>query len=420
MLEPYSSSAIKIYHSTCATLLEGTIINFIEFSGKPIIFSVLTGKSLSVYMINPISEVDSFLFDLYSVSSEFQSPLFLFKYDKEVLKKYDNTFKTTFMDYFANYTIKNIENDRYLSLEDFYSYAVPEYYYSFFTNKTYKEFGKTGEITEIINFVRSIMFSKQVLLIDKLSTYKISTTIPNNILLAIQGTSIIKLPENSCLLDIQTTGLGEESDVICFSIYKNNSFVTYYCNDYSEEGQKEFREFVEYKLAPYAIIYVFSPSFITTFFPHIRNLVDIKFNKYKYFVTSRKLVHLPYHHLEYDPGSGKNVPIWFALTKTEPDKKWFQLILQRTVVNIVTKIAILSSNELSIPFNDNTVADIRRLRPTAEFLNQFDLKMKNLITKKICYYPTELFESYNFADGEFAEMYNDERLVNEKENGENE
>ncbi len=415
MLQSLYSSAIKVYQSTPSTILDGTTINFIEYCDEPIIFSVLSGYSLSIYMINSDSTAESFISDLHNVCNEFNRPIYLFEYDIKLLKKYETKYKSNLFSYFTSYGIKKIENKRYSLLEDFYSFTVPEYYYSFFTNAMYVQFAKTGDIAEIINFVRSIMFSKQVLLIDELSTYKISSINKKKITLTIQGKSIIRLPENACLMDIQTTGLEEDSTIISFSFYKNNSFVRYCNDDNSLEERTIFREFINHNLESYDIIYVFSPSFVKIFFPHGKNLIDIKFNKYKYFVTSRKLVHLPYYHLEYDPGCGKNVPIWFNLSKKYPDQKWRQLIFQRIIVNVLTKIAILSSNELSVPFNDNIVADIRKVRPTTELLNQFNSIKKDLISKKVCYYPTELFNTYTYANGEFAEMYLDQMIRNEKE-----
>ena len=94
----------------------------------------------------------------------------------------------------------------------------------------------------------------------------------------------------------------------------------------------------------FEIVYVFNPQFESIFFPQFSYFVDIKFNKYKYWVSARKLVHLPFHHLKFDPGSGKNIPIWNRLFRIEQDEKWKQLILQRAITNLLTKLAILSSN----------------------------------------------------------------------------
>lgn len=42
--------------------------------------------------------------------------------------------------------------------------------------------------------------------------------------------------------------------------------------------------------------------------------------------------------------------------------------------------------------------------------------MKNLPFKIICYYLTGLFNSYNYANREFAEMYAEQNLINDGKN----
>ena len=424
MSDSYSRSVILVYHSTCATSLNGSIISFFEFSNLPVIYSVLSNNSLSIFFINPffisenvnsfISEnVNSFISEIQFLSGDLASPLYLFQYDLSCLQKYDNLFQVDLVSFFSEYDQNIIKDKRFSDLEDFYSFAVPECYYSFFNNEMYKRFGQTGDLTEIIYFVRSIMFSKVVLLIDYFSNYKFFHQ-SQAISVVVHGSSIISLPAKSCILDIQTTGLDKDSDIIVFSLLNGESFITYYLNDTSPEGQTGFRDFIGHSLQLFDVIYVFNPLFESKFFPQFANFIDITFNKYKYWVTARKLVHLPFHHLEFDPGSGKNVPIWNRLYSIERDKEWKQLILQRAITNLLTKLAILSSNELRNPFTDPVIADIRKIRPTPEFLDSFSHMNDNLLKKKILYYPTEFFNIFLFADGKYSEMYLNEILFSKR------
>ena len=405
MLDPYSQSAILLYQSTTATSLDGSLINFVEFCDHPILFSIINKNTFSIYIINPYFEVNSFLSDIHDLSNDLDAPLYLFQYDLSCLQKYDNTFQVNFLSFFTRYEHISIDNNRFSDLEDFYSFSLPECYGSFFTNSMFVHFSQTGDPTDIINFIKSIMFSKLVLLIDLFSSYSFVRPIQVSFSVVFQGLTPISLPDHACIIDFETLGLDSYSDILLFSIFKGNSFTSYYLNTPTPDGQVEFREFIAHSLQFFDTIYVFNAHFESIFFPQITKFVDMKFNKYQYWVTARKLVHLPHYHLELDPGSGKNVPIWNRLYSIEDNPIWMMLILQRTLVNILTKLAILSSNEIKIPFYDPLMADLRRVRPTAEFFEQFGKINNNLVKKKVFFRPTEFFETYRFADGQFDEMY---------------
>ncbi len=410
MLESNSQSAILIYHSPCATSLNGTIITFIECVEKPVIFSVISKNFLLIYMINPEFNIGSFLIELKENSGNFQIPLNLFEYDLLCLRKYDSTYNLGLYSFFTSYDHVIIDTLKFSNLEDFYSYTLPECYGPFFNYDMYSRFSQTSDFTEISNFVRSIMFSKLVLLIDLLSTHYFIQGLTKEINIVIQGRSVISLPENSCLLDIQTTGLNPDSKIILFSLYSGNSYTSYFLNDTSLEGQENFRAFIEHSFQFFESIYVFNNSFEKIFFPECTKFIDIKFNKYKYWTTARQIVHLPFYHIEFDPGSGKNVPIWYSFYFQSQDETWKKLLLMRTVVNILTKLAILSTNEIFIPFNDPIIADLRRVKPKMDFLKEFKDSKKNLLKKKIFYHPIEFFITYKYANGQYSEMYCEKML----------
>jgi hypothetical protein len=415
MLEPYSQSAILVYQSPCVTSFLGSVINFIDFSDQPVIFSVISENTFSIFMINPFDTTpQSFLEDIMNFSCHLFDPLYLFHYDTKCLQKYEQLFQVELFNFFSNFKLQIVEDKRFADLEDFYSFTLPECFSSFFTNDMYIRYAKSGDMSEIITFVKSIMFSKVILLIDSFGNYSFPPAINTDISLVIRGNSVIKLPDHSCLLDIQTIGLDEYSDIILFSIYKANTFITYYLTDNSAEGQQNFRDFIIRSLEFYEVVYVFNSSFENKFFPTITKFVDITFNKYQYWASTRKLVHLPHFHLDYDPGSGKNVPIWNKLYLIEANDSWKDLIFRRTIVNILTKVAILSSNEFKIPFSDPFMADSRKLKHPHDFFDQFATKKNNLIKKKVLYYPTEFHAMYNFEEGKFSEMYIDNLLFFEE------
>lgn len=103
--------------------------------------------------------------------------------------------------------------------------------------------------------------------------------------------------------------------------------------------------------------------------------------------------------------------IWNKLFSIDNNDTWINLIVHRTLVNILTKMAILSTNEIKIPFYDQLMADLRRIRPPIEFFEQFSEIKNNLLKKKVFFRPTEFFEKFNFSDGLFAEMYLNESIL---------
>ena len=404
MLEPYQQPVVLIYKSYCATSLNGTLISFFEIKEKPIMFGYISREILFIFMINPNESINSFLESIPSLLSDIENPLYLFQYDKNCLEKYDEEYKTNLVSYFSNFKQEFINDKRFINLEDFYSYALPECYYSFLTIDMYKRFALTKDFYEITNFTRSILFSKLVLIIDKFTKHKIKIKKDSIISISSNGLVPITLPVGTCLVDFQTEGLEEDSNIILMTLFKANIFITYALNELTE--QEQFKEFIERILSRFDIVYVFNYNFEKIFFPKIKKFVDIKFDKYSKWASARKIVHLPYYHLEFDPGNGKNVPVWSKFYQIEKDELWNSLILQRSITNIITKLAILACNEKKIPFNDSIVADARRLIPSQEFLTQFGDK-NYLLKKKICFFPIEYFNYYEFADGKYSEMYLD-------------
>lgn len=406
MPEPYRQSAVLIYQSNCATSLNGTVISFFEIQEKPIMFSFISKNLLSIFLVNPFYSINSFLENIPFLMNEVENPIYLFQYDLYCLERYDNEYKTRLIKFFSNFKQEIITDNRFKYLEDFYSFALPECYYSFFNFDMYKRFCLTKDFFELTTFARSILFSKVVLIIDKYSIYVKKDESKTNISITSSGVGPITLPSRTCLIDIQTEGLKKSSNILLMTIYKERTFNTYYLNKLDKENQDQFREFIKRSLARFKIIYVFNINFEKNFFPEINDFVDIKFTKYNKFAAARKIVHLPYHHLEFDPGNGKNVPIWSKLSQIEENVTWKTLILNRTITNILTKLAILSSNEIKIPFSDPIMADARRLIPSIAFLDNFD-KKNCLLKKRVFYYPIKHFNEYHFADGKYSEMYLD-------------
>ena len=242
--------------------------------------------------------------------------------------------------------------------------------------------------------------------IDSFATHKFLPRISKDIIPVISGESPCVLPPTACLIDFETLGLDEYSDIILFTIYKHNSFFSYYLTDTSPEGQQNFREFIKYSLHQFDVVYVFHADFESKFFPDIKKFVDIRFKKYQFWASARRLVHLPFHHLEFDPGSGKNIPIWNKLFLLDNNELFMDLILKRTPTNILTKLAIIASNIATIPFYDPIVADIRRVIPPLEFLNELN-RQPSLLKKKISFYPSEFYNTYHEQYKEFSEMYVD-------------
>ena len=412
MIDISSKSAILVYQSTCATNLKGAIINFLEIDGFPIIYSVLSTDILSIYTINVNFTLNSFLTEIFEISSNFEAPFYIFQYDLACFKKFKN-FQYDLCSYFTRYDHVIVDDNKYFDLEDFYSYTLPECFGSFFTYSMYLRFSQTGDFTEISNFVRSIMFSKLILLIDKFSKFSIIKNSYSTISISVQGNSIVSLPETSCIIDMQTTGLDKDSSIILFTIFRKNSFTTYFLDDLSSEGKKLFQEFIVHSIDSFDIVYVFNINFESIFFPEFKKFVDLKFNKYHFWATARKIVHLPYYHLEFDPGSGKNVPIWYKLLLLEPEDRWRDLLVRRAIVNVLTKVSILASTEKS-PFSDHIICDLRKIRPTYEFTNQFSNQRCNLLKKKIKFYPVEYNNTYLFDDGQYSEMYLHENLLSDE------
>ena len=404
MLELYPQSAVLTYSSHCATTLHGSIISFFELSEKPMIYSVISKDRFSVYLINPAFSFQSFIEEIPYLLANVEEPLFLFNYDFRCFEKYQIDYAVNFKEFLMNLNIKPIQSDRFTDLEDFYSFTLPEHYLSFFNLFMYQEFAKTKEIYEIISFVRSIMFSKLVLIIDSFSTFNLLPKMNKEITPAFRGFAPTYLPEKACLIDIETFGIEKSSSIQLFTIYKENYFFSYFLNEFSELGQNLFREFILKTISFFDIVYVFNSNFEKIFFPEFDKFVDIRFKKYQYWASARKLVHLPYFHLTFDPGSGKNVPIWLKLYQIECDVKWQNLVFQRTITNLLTKLAILSSNDVNVPFKDPIVADTRKLLPTKEFLNQLN-GSNHYLKKKICYLPIEYFNTYNPEYSTISEMF---------------
>ena len=409
MFEPYNQSAVLIYQSKCATSLHGSLMSFFEIQEKPMMFSYISKNTLSIFIINPKESITSFIENIPSIISNIENPIYLFQYDKNCLLKYDNTYKTNFLSFFSNFKVQKIIDDNFTKLEDFYSYVLPECFYSFLNIDMYKRFQQTKDFYELTNFARSIMFSKLVLVIDKFSNYEIVKKSETDISITTTGNGPLTLPPETCLIDFQTEGLVDTSNILLLTIYKENKFITYFLNDSSENSQKNFRKFISRIMNSFKLVYVFNYNFSKLFFHETKNFVDIKFGKYRYWAAARKIVHLPFFHLQFDPGKGKNIPIWNKLYLLEKENLWKSLILQRTITNILTKLAILASNEVKIPFHDPIIADARRLIPSEEFLREF-LKKKSLLKGKICFYPIKHFDDYYFADGKFSEMYLDNLL----------
>ena len=412
MLEPYSQSAILLFTSQTATTLQGSIISFFEINDKPILFSTISHNEFSIYIINPYYSYQSFMEEIPSITSNLPTPLYLFNYDQKCFQKYFVSYGIDFSSHFSNFQQKIIPNDRFSEIEDFFSFTLRECFTSFFNQTMYENFAKTKDPYEIVNFVRSIMFSKLVLTIDTFSIYKFLPIVDKDIIPVIHAKSTCSLPAHTCLIDIETLGLDEYSDIILFSLFRDNSFFSYYLTDTSDEGQRMFREFITYSIQNFDVVYVFNAEFENKFFPDIKKFVDVRFQRYQFWASARRLVHLPYFHLEFDPGSGKNVPIWNKIFLNEKNKTYFELILQRTTTNILTKLAIFASNLKSIPFNDPIVGDVRRIIPPLEFLHELNNE-RPLLKKKISFYADEFYLIYNKCYKEYSEMYLDNILFEE-------
>ena len=169
----YSQSAVLIYESKCSTTLIGTVISFYELSNKPLLFSIITGNRFSIHMLNPYHSFESFLAEILSHIANIDNPVFLFSYDRNCFIKYKETYKIDFEEFFLNFKVISIQEGKFNDIEDFYSYSLPENYYSFFNVKMYKDFIRTKDLTEILFFVKSIIFSKLILVIDSNSNYKL-------------------------------------------------------------------------------------------------------------------------------------------------------------------------------------------------------------------------------------------------------
>ena len=410
MLDPYNDSVKPVYRSTTATTLQGSLICFFELQDQPVMFATINQNILTIFLINPYFEINSFIAEIPSHASDLTAPLYLFNYDQDCLRRYDVGYQAHLQEFFANYTMQEIESDNYSVIEDFYSYTLPECYGSFFNVDMYVRFARSKDLFEICNFVKSVMFSKLVLVIDSFTEYSFTKPSTNDIALVMTGQSPVSLPAASCLLDIQTIGLDEYSDIIVFTLYKHSSFSTYFSNNNTPEGQQQFRSFIDRSLQSFEVIYVLNAEFMRIFLPQFTKYIDMRFEKYQKWVSTRKLVHLPRFHLEIDPGSGKNIPIWNKLYRIDRDEKWKTLVLQRTITNLMSKVAILSSNELKIPFNDPIIADTRRLIPPVEFFSFFDGK-KSIIKKKICFRPTDFHDTFNSKYDEYSKMYEDNLII---------
>ena len=410
MLEPYNDSVIPVYRSTTATTLQGSLICFFELQDQPVMFATINQNILTIFLINPYFDINSFIAEIPSHASDLTAPLYLFNYDRECLRRYDAGYQTHLKEFFANYIMQEIESNKYATIEDFYSFTLPECYGPFFNVDMYLRFAKSKDLFEICNFVRSVMFSKLVLVIDSFTEYSFTKPTTNDIALVMTGHSPVSLPASSCLLDIQTIGLDEYSDIIVFTLYKQARFFTYYSNNKTPEGQLQFRSFIDRSLQSFEVIYVLNAEFMRIFLPQFTNYIDMRFEKYQKWVSTRKLVHLPHFHLEIDPGSGKNIPIWNKLYWIDRDEKWKTLVLQRTITNLTSKVAILSSNELKIPFSDPIIADTRRLIPPLEFTSLF-VKKNSILKKKICFRPLESHDNFNSAYDEYSKMFEDNLIM---------
>ena len=243
----YISDAILVYKSNLYTSLQGCIIHFIEFENKPIVFSLIYNNNLRIYFINKNINPKGFLIEILEVIDSIDiEKMYVFQYDWNCLTKYNTLYpELNILSFIKKFTcITNEEMKKYVDLIDLFGYSCPELFGTgFYNNNWYTEFSiNSAKANDICNFTKNILFNKQILLIDSCTTFEIIDSTTN---LGMVGSSVMTI-NDGLLIDLQTTGLTENSQIVTFSTFTSNTlYIDFYPDQDSLDRSTSIKKNIE-------------------------------------------------------------------------------------------------------------------------------------------------------------------------------